>query len=200
MSDKTTKTRQKGRLRTSSRGLGKHVPDRKKVMDTFLESYSQTHNILVSCLAANVDRTTIWRWASEDQSFGTRYRDAEADYRDRLHSELHRRIFEGIEKPITVAGKREVIRELSDTLLIFEMKRHMPEYRDRWEGDAPMPPWAQSQATANAFVFVLNGEQKAAANMSEVELAAAEQALIEERAKLEAGGEVHNSVDEPVPE
>ena len=42
-----------------------------------------------------------------------------------------RRAYLGVEKPVTVAGKREVIREYSDTLLIFLLKGARPQkYRD----------------------------------------------------------------------
>lgn len=42
-----------------------------------------------------------------------------------------RRAYHGVEKPVTVAGKREIIREYSDTLLIFLLKgARSNKYRD----------------------------------------------------------------------
>ena len=56
---------------------------------------------------------------------------------DALEDEAVRRAYEGVERAVTVAGQREIIREYSDTLLIFLLKGARPErYRDnlRLEG------------------------------------------------------------------
>ena len=48
-----------------------------------------------------------------------------------LEDEAVRRAYEGVEKPVTVAGQREFVREYSDTLLIFLLKGARPQkYRD----------------------------------------------------------------------
>lgn len=48
-----------------------------------------------------------------------------------LEDEAVRRGYEGVERPVTIAGKREIIREYSDTLLIFLLKAARPQkYRD----------------------------------------------------------------------
>lgn len=160
-------------------------------MDLFLNTFRETAIVWLSCRAAGIARSTVYEWLREDRDgFTERYRDAELDASDRIEAEIHRRGILGIEKPITVAGEREVIREYSDRMLELMAKARMPaKYRDNWEGTAPPPAWAQVQATASATVFVINGEQKPAEAMSEEELAAAEQALLAERATLEAGGE-----------
>jgi hypothetical protein len=48
-----------------------------------------------------------------------------------LEDEVIGRGYHGVEKPITVAGQREIIHEYSDTLLIFLLKGARPQkYRD----------------------------------------------------------------------
>ena len=42
---------------------------------------------------------------------------------------------EGVERPVTVAGKKEVVREYSDRLLIELAKAHIPEYRPSFRVD-----------------------------------------------------------------
>ena len=50
-----------------------------------------------------------------------------------MEDEVIRRAVQGVEKPITVAGKREVVRQYSDVLLMFLLRSHKPEkYCERY--------------------------------------------------------------------
>lgn len=193
-------------LKRRRQGQRVSIDDARPIMDAFLSSFRETANVMLACQNAGINRATAYRWLHDDRDgFTSRYREAEQDANDRIEAELHRRAIWGIEKPITVAGEREVIREYSDTLLIFLAKARMPaKYRERWEGDMPAPAWAQVQASAQATVFVIDGQQKELETMSLEDLERAKGALLAERAgqggDVAAGGEVHNSVDEPAPE
>jgi hypothetical protein len=54
-----------------------------------------------------------------DHVFAEAWADAYEEGSDALEDEAHRRAVDGVEKPVTVAGQREVMREYSDKLLIF---------------------------------------------------------------------------------
>lgn len=183
-------TERKKRQRTSTRRQGKNLElqERSRIMDGFLGTFRETANMMLACRQMGVDRQSVYRWLESDiDGFAARYREAEQDANDRIEAEIHRRAILGVTKPVTVAGKREEIREYSDTLLIFMAKARMPaKYRDHWEGDMPPPPWAQVQATAQATVFVIDGQQKGLETMSLEDLERAKGALLAER----AGGDV----------
>ena len=82
--------------------------------------------------AAKIDRASHYYWLREDADYAKRFEQAKEQIAQQLEDEAIRRAYEGVEKPITVAGEREVIREYSDTLLIFLLKGARPEkYRER---------------------------------------------------------------------
>jgi hypothetical protein len=67
-----------------------------------------------------------------DPDYAAAFRDVQADFVERLEAEAYRRAVKGIDKPMTVAGKRELVKEYDTTLLIFLLKGAAPEkYRDR---------------------------------------------------------------------
>jgi hypothetical protein len=79
---------------------------------------------------AGIDRGTHYHWL-KDPEYKAQFEAAQVQAADMLEDEAIRRAFHGVEKPITVAGKREIIRESSDTLLIFLLKGARPQkYRD----------------------------------------------------------------------
>jgi hypothetical protein len=58
--------------------------------------------------------------------------DAIAEYVEKMESEADRRAIEGTNKPVFYQGEQcGVIREYSDSLLMFRLKRLDPAYRDR---------------------------------------------------------------------
>ena len=79
---------------------------------------------------AGIDRGTHYDWL-KDPEYKAQFEAAQLQAADMLEDEAIRRAYHGVEKPITVAGKREIIREYSDTLLIFLLKGARPQkYRD----------------------------------------------------------------------
>jgi len=87
-----------------------------------------------ACDQVKVGRSTVARWRAADTAFETAVLEALDDAVEVMEREAFRRAVVGTEKPITVAGQREVIRDFSDVLLIFLLKANRPEkYRERYE-------------------------------------------------------------------
>lgn len=97
----------------------------------FLACLSLSPNVTGAAKAAHVNRQRVYEVRGEEPKFAAAWDDAINQALDAAEGELYRRGVEGINKPVTVAGQREVIREYSDTLLIFLLKSHRPEkYRE----------------------------------------------------------------------
>ena len=106
--------------------------ERAVAQETFLNTYATRGNATAGCGAAGVGRTSINRWLERDEAFSTRYEQAKAKYCDRLRQEIDRRAVNGVLKPVYYQGEKVgTIREYSDTLLIFQAKAKMPEYREK---------------------------------------------------------------------
>lgn len=99
----------------------------------FLAAFRETGNVRLACLAAEVGRSTIYRWLEEPE-----YREAfdlaKEDAADILEAEAKRRAVEGVEEPVGwykgEAGG--VVRKYSDSLMIFLLKGLRPDvYRER---------------------------------------------------------------------
>lgn len=74
-----------------------------------------------------------------DPTFSALEEAALESYRDSLCREAHRRAVEGVDEPV-IGGKDKdrvvaVIRKYSDRLLELMLKRHIPEFREKWEGE-----------------------------------------------------------------
>ena len=80
---------------------------------------------------AGIDRGRHYDWLKADPEYRAEFEKVQDQAVQALEDEAVRRAYHGIEKPITVAGKREIIREYSDTILIFLLKGARPQkYRD----------------------------------------------------------------------
>ena len=90
----------------------------------FLAALIQSPNIAGAAKAAGIVRTSAYAARAADPAFAAAWEDALAQAIDTAEGELFRRAVTGTQKPITVAGKREVITEHSDVLLIFLLKSH----------------------------------------------------------------------------
>ena len=101
----------------------------------FLAAFRATGNVRLACEAAEVGRSTHYRWLA-DAAYEEAFELAKEDAADILEAEATRRAVEGVEEPTGwykgVPGG--YIRKYSDTLLIFLLKGLRPEvYRDRME-------------------------------------------------------------------
>jgi hypothetical protein len=90
--------------------------------------------VRVACEIAGVSRATAYRTRGEVKQFARQWDEAIKEACDRLEQEAWRRGVAGVERPVTVAGEREVIREYSDRMLEMLLKAHRPEkYRERYD-------------------------------------------------------------------
>lgn len=100
----------------------------------FLAAYAETCSIIRAAKAAEVDRGTHYEWLRKDPGYAVRFHIAKEQAADALEDEAIRRAHEGMDKPVTVAGEKTIIREYSDTLLIFMLKGMRPQkFRDNVE-------------------------------------------------------------------
>ena len=81
---------------------------------------------------AGISRDTFYRWLREDATFKKAYEAAPEEAIGTLEDEATRRACEGVERPVFQGSKQVgVIREYSDTLMIFLFKALRPQkYRD----------------------------------------------------------------------
>lgn len=110
--------------------------DRRRLAKTrrqavWLASYAGHANMMEACRVAKVSRSLVAIWDREDEVFAQLKREAYGDACDAVELALHKRSVEGLEVPVTVAGKREVVRKYSDSLLITRLKALKPEVYDR---------------------------------------------------------------------
>ncbi len=102
----------------------------------FLAAFRNTGNVRLACEAANVGRSSHYRWLNRDPAYREAFAVAKEEVADLLEAEAYRRAVEGVEKPVGwYKGKPGgYVREYSDTLLIFLLKGLRPEkYGDRVE-------------------------------------------------------------------
>lgn len=99
----------------------------------FLLALEQTASVVKACELASIGRSTVYDWRDNDPEFAKDWDAAIERGCDALEDEAVRRAHEGYDRPVYQGGERVgVIREYSDTLLIFLLKGRRPnKYRDR---------------------------------------------------------------------
>jgi hypothetical protein len=144
-----TVTPKKTRVRVSSEPLTPE--EHAKAQAVFLAEYAKRGNVAAGCQKAGISRTTVYRWLEHDEDFSLRHEQAKADYCDRLRNEIDRRAHDGVLKPVYQSGfKVGSIREYSDTLLIFQAKAKMPEYREKVQVEQSGQVSVQHDVSQNA--------------------------------------------------
>ena len=113
----------------------------------FLKSLAHSVNVARACRTAGIPRRTAYHWRDADPRFAREWDDALDDGIDLLEAELHRRAFEGVEKPVWHKGEQVgTVRHYSDALAMFLLKAHRPaRYRDGYR-----PPDADRLPRAGA--------------------------------------------------
>ena len=117
----------------------------------FLKSLAHSVNVARACRTAGIPRRTAYHWRDADPRFARQWDDALDDGIDLLEAELHRRAFEGVEKPVWHKGEQVgTVRHYSDALAMFLLKAHRPaRYRDGYRPpDADRLPCAGAAAGA----------------------------------------------------
>jgi hypothetical protein len=106
---------------------------KKEHQEKFLQAYLKEGTIYHACIAAGINRTTHYDWLKDDPGYKKLFDEAYQCYTEILEREADRRAREGLDVPVGFykgeAG--EYVKEFSDTLLIFRVKRRDPAYRDR---------------------------------------------------------------------
>lgn len=101
----------------------------------FLTAFAELGTITHAARAAGIERRSHYDWLESDPAYPSAFAEAQHQANDALVREARRRAVEGVDKPV-YQGKELVglIREYSDTLLIFLLKGALPDvYRDRVE-------------------------------------------------------------------
>jgi hypothetical protein len=101
----------------------------------FLKVLAVTCNVGAACRVARVGRATAYRHRHAEPKFARAWDDACEDAADLLELEARRRAVEGVEKPVFYRGERVgVVREYSDSLLMFLLKGCRPEkFRENFD-------------------------------------------------------------------
>ncbi len=100
----------------------------------FLAAFRETGNVRLACKAANVGRSSHYRWFEKDPEYRTAFDQAKEDATDVLEAEAFRRAVEGVEEPTGwyMGEPGGTVRKYSDVLLIFLLKGLRPDrYRER---------------------------------------------------------------------
>ena len=122
----------------------------------FLEAYGLLGNLTAAAKACKIDKRRHVDWMKEEEYPGE-FAKAKEHYCDLLREELRTRVFKGIPEPVIYQGQLQfeplrrngavvrdkngvprlsnvplVVYKKSDVLLMFEAKKHMPEYREHY--------------------------------------------------------------------
>lgn len=109
-----------------------------KHVETYLETLRETGRKYDSAAAAGMSFAWI-RKLRRDPEFCEWEEESMEAYRDSIQKEAHRRAVTGWDEPI-IGGKDKdtvvtTVRRYSDRLLELLLKRHIPEFREKWEGE-----------------------------------------------------------------
>lgn len=114
--------------------------ERVELQALWLTAYKATGTISGACEATLLERSTIRDWRLRNvNGFAQRFDDIDADIDDMLYHEVMRRAV-GEDREEMTASKDGTItvkrwKERSDILLMFLVKRRMPEFRDSFKVD-----------------------------------------------------------------
>jgi len=112
-----------------------------------IANFSRLGRVDLACEACGVDRTTHYNWLKRFPEYAQAFDRARIEVAGMLEDEAFRRAYQGTEKPVTIAGQRELIREYDSQLLMFLLKcRNREVFGDRAsfehtgkDGDALFP-------------------------------------------------------------
>jgi len=110
----------------------------------FLEAFAKNGSIGKSCEIAGINRSTEMAWRRKDPWYQKYYADALEEFKETIDAEIYHRAIEGeqvdiygkVQHPLGLGPEDKVVgskRVKSDLLLMFMAKRHIPEYKDKFE-------------------------------------------------------------------
>jgi hypothetical protein len=148
----------------------------------YLEYYAKFGLVYTCAKLAGISPKTIQLWRVKDVSFAELEAAAKLQYIEKMEEEADRRGMSGVEKPVYQGGRRVgVVKEFSDTLLIFRLKAMDPKkYRERLEmtGEGGGPIKTETNA------ININGADIAAAILELARVGAAD-SIIKDNAQVE---------------
>lgn len=107
----------------------------------FLELLADGCTVTKAARQIGMTRQGLYKARGEDEAFAAAWADAEEQGTDTLEDEAIRRARDGFDKPVFQGGQQVgVVREHSDTLLIFMLKARRPEkFKDRVANEVSGP-------------------------------------------------------------
>lgn len=98
----------------------------------FLVEFRSVWTVARAAKAAGIHRSTVYQWIADDPEFKTAFEDVDALNVEDAEAKLYELAVKGVEKPVTVAGKRETVIEHDSGLLKLYLQSRRPNvYRDR---------------------------------------------------------------------
>lgn len=103
--------------------------------EAFIAALRDGRSVTAACIDAGIGRTSAYQWREDDPEFAKAWDEAVEEGTDLLEDEAQRRGRDGTQKPVYQGGKKVgVVREYSDTLLIFLLKaRRRGKFGDKIE-------------------------------------------------------------------
>lgn len=98
-----------------------------RAQGAFLAAFAKMGMVTRAAEAAGIDRWTHYEWLKVDPDYKREFERACTIVTDAWEDEAIRRAFHGVEKPVTVAGARELVKEYSDRLAEFILTHRKPE-------------------------------------------------------------------------
>lgn len=96
--------------------------------EMFFYALGETGNVSEAAEFAGISRRHAYRCRAEDQEFADRWDDCREAGVDKLEQEARRRARDGVSRNVLYQGTPvDVVREYSDTLMIFLLKAYRPE-------------------------------------------------------------------------
>lgn len=149
-------------------GRTNNLPAQRAKKNAFLKLYGQVRTVYHACQKAKIERSALYRWLKSDSEFAEQVEQVRQGIADELEREVIRRGMEGFEEPLVCQGKismekdpvtREMrpvtIRRWSDNLLMFQLKKMRPEYRDKIDQTVNIG----SLALVNAITVIENASE-----------------------------------------
>ena len=122
----------------------------------FVELLSELGNMTKAAEMVGISRAGLYKAQKRDKKFAAEWAEARLQAADSLEDEAWRRGKEGIDKELTFQGQRtgDIVKEYSDTLLIFLLKGNKPEkFKDRQSHDVDLK-------TENTVIYLPDNGRK----------------------------------------
>jgi hypothetical protein len=115
------------------------MPGRKKTPDETARGKQkvigflrQGHTLLQSAVLAQISQSMLKNWRHRDPEFLAASNEAYDEGTEQFSAEVKRRAIEGWNEPVYYQGQQVGhVRKFSDALLMFELKKRNPAYRDK---------------------------------------------------------------------